>query len=227
MRRGSALMVAATAAILWDAPADAGCSSVGCARIDWTQVSEGEDGMPIAIDLHGVFVTQAPVLSWSGLPMPGHMVARCTDPTDVECRLSLDALFEAAAARVPLKYEADAAHDFGARGDDEYPRFVAFEGATPEPVEGGSQWPVPAPQHANNAFCGFVLRAPLNGSPCPGDCNGNGRVTIEELVRGVHAAVGQPAKGCPGLDASGDGVTAVNEVVAAVGRALDGCPLLD
>lgn len=65
------------------------------------------------------------------------------------------------------------------------------------------------------------------GAPaaCGGDCDGNGRVTVDELVRAVNAALGNvPAESCPGLDLNGDGQVAINELIAAVNNALAGCP---
>lgn len=62
----------------------------------------------------------------------------------------------------------------------------------------------------------------IAGLPCPGDCNGDGRVSVDELVRAVGLALGDPGF-CLGLDSSGNGQIEVAELVAAVGRALNGC----
>jgi hypothetical protein len=54
---------------------------------------------------------------------------------------------------------------------------------------------------------------------CPGDCNGDFRVEIAELVRGVAIALGNSLVGeCPIF-----GDSSVSELVAAVRSALDGC----
>jgi hypothetical protein len=59
---------------------------------------------------------------------------------------------------------------------------------------------------------------------CPGDCNGDGTVGIDEIVTGVNIALGTaPSSQCPGLDANGDGVVTVDELLQAVSHALDGC----
>lgn len=60
---------------------------------------------------------------------------------------------------------------------------------------------------------------------CTGDCDGNGQVTIEELITMVRAALGEndPAA-CPAGDADGDGRIDIAELVGAVRYALDGCP---
>lgn len=60
---------------------------------------------------------------------------------------------------------------------------------------------------------------------CVGDCDGNGAVTIPELVRCVEGAL-EPASlaRCRACDEDGDGMVAVAEVVRAVATALGGCP---
>ncbi len=59
---------------------------------------------------------------------------------------------------------------------------------------------------------------------CPGDCDGNGVVTVSELVRGVNIALGTlDLLQCPAVDLNGDGTVAINELIAAVNAALAGC----
>ena len=59
---------------------------------------------------------------------------------------------------------------------------------------------------------------------CAGDCNGDGTITIDELVRGVGIALGSSAtSACAALDDDGDGTVAINELIPAVNAALDGC----
>jgi ELWxxDGT repeat protein len=59
---------------------------------------------------------------------------------------------------------------------------------------------------------------------CVGDCDGNGVVTVDELVVGVSIALGiSLADDCRGLDSDGDRRITVDELVAAVGYALTGC----
>jgi len=63
---------------------------------------------------------------------------------------------------------------------------------------------------------------------CPGDCNRDSVLAIEELVRGVAIALGdQPITTCPNLDRDGDGSARINELLLAVGAALDGCELAE
>jgi hypothetical protein len=63
------------------------------------------------------------------------------------------------------------------------------------------------------------------GELCPGDCNGDGEVAINELIIGVNIALGsRPVADCPSFDISGDGSVAINELISAVNAALNGCP---
>ena len=60
---------------------------------------------------------------------------------------------------------------------------------------------------------------------CAGDCNGNGEVTIDELILGVDIALGtQSVDVCPAFDVNSDGQVTIDELVSAVNNALDGCP---
>jgi len=69
-----------------------------------------------------------------------------------------------------------------------------------------------------------VVTVTVAAGACPGDCDGDGAVAINELITGVTIALGSAAvDGCPSLDANGDGGVAINELIAAVSRALNGC----
>jgi len=60
---------------------------------------------------------------------------------------------------------------------------------------------------------------------CVGDCGGDNRVTVDELVTGVNIALDNlPVSSCLPMDASGDGHVTVDELLTAVNNALDGCP---
>jgi hypothetical protein len=60
---------------------------------------------------------------------------------------------------------------------------------------------------------------------CVGDCNGDGEVTINELIVGVNIALGNAAvDSCPAFDANGNGMVTINELIAAVNNASEGCP---
>lgn len=59
---------------------------------------------------------------------------------------------------------------------------------------------------------------------CAGDCDADGAVTVDEIVRAVNIALGTVAvETCVAADSGGDGAVTVDELVAAVARALAGC----
>ncbi|MFN8627278.1 MAG: hypothetical protein U0587_15000 [Candidatus Binatia bacterium] len=59
---------------------------------------------------------------------------------------------------------------------------------------------------------------------CPGDCNDNGAVTVDELLVGVQMALGQrPLATCPPFDAEGVGQVTVDDLLLSVDAALHGC----
>jgi pseudomonalisin len=61
-------------------------------------------------------------------------------------------------------------------------------------------------------------------SGCAGDCNGDGTVTVNEIMTGVNIVLeGSPVAACEAADANGDGSVTVDELLQAVGRALNGC----
>lgn len=62
-------------------------------------------------------------------------------------------------------------------------------------------------------------------SACVGDCNGDGMVTIDELVRAVNIALGTTAlEQCSGVDGNRDRSVAIDELIRAVTHALQRCP---
>lgn len=59
---------------------------------------------------------------------------------------------------------------------------------------------------------------------CTGDCDGDGQVTVDEVIQGVNIALGSaPLTQCQAFDADGGGAVTVDEIVAAVTNALNGC----
>jgi hypothetical protein len=59
---------------------------------------------------------------------------------------------------------------------------------------------------------------------CEGDCNGNGVVTVDELVSIVNLALAQGVSvWCPAVDANDSGTVTIEELIGAVDRALTGC----
>lgn len=72
-----------------------------------------------------------------------------------------------------------------------------------------------------------ALALPAAARPsCTGDCDGNGAITVEEIVILANVALGNaPLETCPAGDTDGDQLVTVNEIVAAVIDALGGCTL--
>jgi hypothetical protein len=62
---------------------------------------------------------------------------------------------------------------------------------------------------------------------CIGDCDGDGEVTVDEIVLGVNIALSSAALStCPVFDANGDGEVTVEEIIVAVNNALTSCPVM-
>lgn len=60
---------------------------------------------------------------------------------------------------------------------------------------------------------------------CPGDCNGDGEVTVDEVITAVNIALGNlDASVCKPADPSADDHVTVDEVVTGINVALNGCP---
>lgn len=60
---------------------------------------------------------------------------------------------------------------------------------------------------------------------CVGDCNGNGEVTVDEIITMVNIALGnQGIESCRAGDRDGDSSITVDEIVAAVNNLLGSCP---
>jgi len=62
---------------------------------------------------------------------------------------------------------------------------------------------------------------------CIGDCDGDGTVTVGEVVKGVNMALGSlPTTACAAFDISSSGPpVAISQLVTAVNDLLDGCPV--
>ncbi len=63
------------------------------------------------------------------------------------------------------------------------------------------------------------------GQQCPGDCNGDEVVAINELVGAVNIALDRATvASCAPVDTGFDGAVGISELIAATARAIDGCP---
>jgi outer membrane protein assembly factor BamB len=69
-----------------------------------------------------------------------------------------------------------------------------------------------------------LVIAPRPSFACAGDCNGDGTVTIDELLRAVRIALNDASVDtCDAADNNLDGKVTVDDLVLAVGKALQGC----
>jgi hypothetical protein len=60
------------------------------------------------------------------------------------------------------------------------------------------------------------------GGVCAGDCDGDGQVSINEVILGVGMGLGGSAA-CPAMDGDSNGTISIDELVRAVNAALGGC----
>ena len=79
-------------------------------------------------------------------------------------------------------------------------------------------------QRTGDGFASTSLAIEVEAPPCLGDCNGDGRVSVGELVRGVRIALRRAeVDSCATFDRDGDGTVSIAEIIAAVQNALRGC----
>lgn len=70
----------------------------------------------------------------------------------------------------------------------------------------------------------LVLCEPVAAQTCVADCDGSGRISVDELVLGVNIAVARAdLESCPVLDLNGDDKLTIDELTSAVFDALTGC----
>jgi hypothetical protein len=62
--------------------------------------------------------------------------------------------------------------------------------------------------------------------PCVGDCDGDCRVTIDEIMGAIciHNLAATWCRECEAMDANCSGTIAINELIQGVNNALNGCP---
>lgn len=76
----------------------------------------------------------------------------------------------------------------------------------------------------NVTSASVVIRKIVTGG-CVGDCDGNGRVLVNEVVIGVNIALDRALlTTCPVFDPGDNGKVEVNELVQGVNNLLHGCP---
>lgn len=78
------------------------------------------------------------------------------------------------------------------------------------------------PFFASLFLSGFV--AAMAQGACVGDCDGDGEVSVVEIVRMVNVALGNSPIGlCAAGDENGDGAVTIEEIVRAIGNIFEGC----
>lgn len=61
--------------------------------------------------------------------------------------------------------------------------------------------------------------------PCIGDCDGDGVVTVDEVLLAINIALGiRTVDACSAFDRDGNGLVTVDEILTGVSNALEGCP---
>lgn len=74
--------------------------------------------------------------------------------------------------------------------------------------------------YPNNSF--FVTTA--DRVPCYADCNGDDDISVDEILRGVNAAIGATSmEGCETYDSDHDAAIGIDEIILAVNGSLVGC----
>lgn len=85
--------------------------------------------------------------------------------------------------------------------------------------------PPSTPTPTNTVPAGNTPTHTPRPSACPGDCSGDGTVTVDEIITGVNIALGSlPVANCLAMDTNGDGEVTVDEILQAINAALNGCP---
>lgn len=102
----------------------------------------------------------------------------------------------------------------------------------PGPSPTGTNTPTATPHGAVPTFTATPTPTRTSGpaGPCIGDCDGDGEVTIGDLIRMVNIALdlqplcaGEGGAGCLAGDADCDCVITVDEIIRAVNNSLNGC----
>ncbi len=199
------------------------------------------DAPHVCIDASGDFV-----VGWNGAPRHGEFRRYDVDAHPLTDRIATG-LQSSALACLPQRQFVIAGVDgyrssIGAEALDSRTRLV---GELRTPVNDFSWRPEVAALPGGNVVLAwsscanffndcdiYVQRMSVDDSlVCPGDCDGDGAVTIDELVRAInYALIADDPKGacveirkCSAIDTNLDCIITVPELVAAVNRALQGC----
>lgn len=146
-------------------------------------------------------------------PFPGPQTFTVTLPTDVTCtRCTLQVMEYMSSHARPCFYYHCA--EISIQGDPATPA------ATPTPID-----PAPVTPTATSTSAAAPSTAtPTSPGGCAGDCDGNGTVSIDELVVLVAMAFERaPMNACAAGNTDGDERITVGEILIAVRQALGGC----
>lgn len=144
--------------------ANAGCGDVACGRVDWTEVTDMDQGAPAAAKLHGAYAWEASPDFWGTHPLAGtvsgYFWLTCLSPsgTNAVCKGQLAAEMAKAGTDMTLTvngnyFDADAGTAVRPAG-----LFVEGEGASPTPLGGLVLGGMPA----NPEVCPAALGLPRN-----------------------------------------------------------------
>jgi hypothetical protein len=88
-----------------------------------------------------------------------------------------------------------------------------------------AEWGCPGNDFYSSSSLGSdTHRLTIDTAACAGDCDGDGRVAVDEVITGVRMVLGETAlAACPAMDGDGSGGIHVDDLVAAVRLSLDGC----
>jgi len=178
----------------------------------------------LATTLGGRYAAALPPAVTSEL-VRSYFIEPNTGSSVIEIVWSNDDAAHEAIIEQPEGYALNAAVDYLGRPVTLVPaaprRFVATVSADPILVRwDAALGPTPTPTLSRSPTPTPTETPPV----CAGDCDGDGTVRVDELVRAVAIALGaQPLQTCRAADADADGSVSIGELVRAVGRALEGC----
>lgn len=158
----------------------------------------------------------------------GSVTAGSTDGTSINALTVADATGFASGKEVTIAGAGVAGADFktiiakvsGTTVYLTYPAVTTVSGATV--TVAGNPTANDAPYMTKAQLANYATG--IHSNACVGDCNGDGVVTVGEILTMVDIALGNAGlSSCPGGDQNGDRQITVDEILTAVDHALNGC----